>query len=70
MDPAVIQDLIPHVIKILGEELTAEFGPQVATAAAEPLVSMRTLCKVHLNYPNVMTVEVLTNRLRKRVINR
>eukprot|EP00878_Enallax_costatus_P021904 GHUV01023215.1.p1 GENE.GHUV01023215.1~~GHUV01023215.1.p1 ORF type:complete len:256 (+),score=79.98 GHUV01023215.1:321-1088(+) len=69
LDINIVLALIPAVVQIVTEEtcrVHRHTGP-----LAEPLISMRTPYKVHLNYPNISTVEAVSGSLvRKAVVNR
>lgn len=72
LDPSLLQRLLPRVLQIVADEAAAVHGlPRgAAAAAARPLVSMRTLYKVHLNFPAVITVEAKARKARRAAINR
>ena len=67
LDVQLVLQLIPRVIRIVIEECQRVHGRRVK---AEPMVSMRTPYKVHLNFPEVMTVEALAHQVNKAVVNR
>ncbi|KAF8067396.1 hypothetical protein HT031_002444 [Scenedesmus sp. PABB004] len=72
LDPALLAALVPRVVSIVTEEAAAAHGLRgsAAAAAAAPVVSMRTLFKVHLNFPALFTVEATARAVRRAVVNR
>eukprot|EP00879_Flechtneria_rotunda_P009809 GHRR01010259.1.p1 GENE.GHRR01010259.1~~GHRR01010259.1.p1 ORF type:complete len:365 (+),score=71.64 GHRR01010259.1:838-1932(+) len=68
LDTQLVLDLIPNVIKIVKEETCRVH--KVVAPLPEPIISMRTAYKVHLNFHGIFTVETIARSVRKAVINR
>jgi hypothetical protein len=70
LDISLVLDLIPKVVQIVADEACTFYGFDKSQPQPQPLLSMRTPYKVHVNFPAIFTVEASAREVRKRIINR